>query len=149
MLLLLHWLFLWAAVSATIQWVQHTSIRQGDIPINTLLILSSAGWSCQQHPPIEQHLWHSGTHPELINVSVSNIRCVQHPQVNLIYYTYVLWCWNFGCFGFMYFVFCDSIQLRVFFLFLFLLLENLVFHFGLRDLAHILPSLLIYIFLLS
>ena len=31
-----------------------TSIGQGDIPIITLLILSSAGWSCQQHPPIQQ-----------------------------------------------------------------------------------------------
>ena len=33
-----------------------TSIGQGDIPIITLLILSSAEWSCQQHPPIQQHL---------------------------------------------------------------------------------------------
>ena len=29
-----------------------TSIGQGDIPIITLLILSSAGWSWPQHPPI-------------------------------------------------------------------------------------------------
>ena len=33
-----------------------TSIGQGDIPLITLLILSSAGWSCQQHPPMLQHL---------------------------------------------------------------------------------------------
>ena len=32
------------------------SIRQGDLPIITLLILSSAGWSCQQHSSIQQHL---------------------------------------------------------------------------------------------
>ena len=30
-----------------------TSIDHGDIPVITLLILSSAGWSCQQHPPIQ------------------------------------------------------------------------------------------------
>ena len=34
--------------------------------------------------------WHSGNHSDLINVSVNNIRCVQHLQVRLIYYTRTL-----------------------------------------------------------
>ena len=42
-----------------------TSIGLGDIPIIPLLILSSVGWSCQQHPPIHNTCrtwWHSGNH---------------------------------------------------------------------------------------
>ena len=42
-----------------------TSIGQGDIPIITLLILSSAGWSSQQYPPMHNTCgtwWHSSNH---------------------------------------------------------------------------------------
>ena len=43
-----------------------TSIGQGDIPVITLLILSSAGWSCQQHPLCSTPAGH-------INILHSNI----------------------------------------------------------------------------
>ena len=33
--------------------------------------------------------WHFSNHSKLINVSVNNIRCVQHRQFALIYYTYM------------------------------------------------------------
>ena len=66
-----------------------TSIGPGDILIFALLILSSTGWSCQQHPPIHNTCgtwWHSGNHSESYQCI-----CQQHPlysllQVTLIYY---------------------------------------------------------------
>ena len=44
-----------------------TSIGQGDIPIITLLILYSARWSCQQHPPIHNTCGH-GDIPEITQI---------------------------------------------------------------------------------
>ena len=67
-----------------------TSIGQGDIPIITLLILSSAWWSCQQHLLIQQHLQDMvifRKSPWSYHCICNNIHCVQHLQVMLTYYT--------------------------------------------------------------
>ena len=56
------------------------SIGQGDIPIVTLLLLSSAGWSCQHSRRYKNTCrawWDSSNLSHLINLSVDNIWCVQ------------------------------------------------------------------------